>query len=107
MLIRPVTDLRNHYPDVEKDLRESGVVYLTKNGYGTAVLISLDEYTALTGGQDAPAFSSTDHEKPKASEGRGFLRKFANPDLMPLEKEAGRMHAARKHRNYTVEGDDE
>ena len=41
--IRPVTDLRNQYSEVETDLT-NGPVILTKNGYGASVLISLDLY---------------------------------------------------------------
>ena len=41
--IRPVTDLRNKYSEVETDLA-NGPVILTKNGYGASVLISLDLY---------------------------------------------------------------
>lgn len=37
--IRPVSDLRNKYPEVERDLKK-GPVYLTKNGYGSSVLVS-------------------------------------------------------------------
>ena len=44
--IRPVTDLRNRYPEVENDL-ERGPVVLTKNGYGASVLISIDLYDKL------------------------------------------------------------
>lgn len=44
--IRPVTDLRNHFPEVEHDL-EHGPVVLTKNGYGTSVLVSIDLYDKL------------------------------------------------------------
>jgi len=44
--IRPVTDLRNHYPEVESDL-ERGPVVLTKNGYGASVLVSIDLYDKL------------------------------------------------------------
>lgn len=41
--IRPVTDLRNRYPDVESDV-EKGPVFLTKNGYGTSVLVSIEYF---------------------------------------------------------------
>ena len=41
--IRPVTDLRNKYSEVETDLT-NGPVILTKTGYGASVLISLDLY---------------------------------------------------------------
>jgi len=44
--IRPVTDLRNHYTDVESDL-ERGPVLLTKNGYGASVLVSIGLYDKL------------------------------------------------------------
>lgn len=41
--IRPVTDLRNKYSEVEADLVKGPVIF-TKNGYGASVLISLDLY---------------------------------------------------------------
>ena len=49
MQIRPVSDLRNKYPEIEETVLRSGQpVYLTKNGYGTMVLMSLEQYAALT-----------------------------------------------------------
>ena len=49
MQIRPVSDLRNKYPEIEETVLHSGQpVYLTKNGYGTMVLMSLEQYAALT-----------------------------------------------------------
>jgi len=44
--IRPVTDLRNKYAEVENDLA-NGPVVLTKNGYGASVLVSIDLYDKL------------------------------------------------------------
>lgn len=44
--IRPVTDLRNRYSDVENDLIK-GPVVLTKNGYGASVLISVEMFDRL------------------------------------------------------------
>ena len=44
--IRPVTDLRNRYPEVEGDLARGPVVF-TKNGYGASVLVSIDLYDKL------------------------------------------------------------
>ena len=32
--IRPVSDLRNKFPDIEKIVNAGEPVYLTKNGYG-------------------------------------------------------------------------
>ena len=42
--IRPVSDLRNKFPDVEKAVACGEPVYLTKNGYGTMVVLSMEAY---------------------------------------------------------------
>lgn len=47
--IRPVSDLRNKFPEIEEIVVNSNIpVFLTKNGYGTMVLISIEQYSALT-----------------------------------------------------------
>lgn len=47
--IRPVSDLRNKYTEIEELVQQSGEpVYLTKNGYGSMVLMSIEQYSALT-----------------------------------------------------------
>ena len=47
--IRPVSDLRNKIPEIEDVVVNSNApVFLTKNGYGTMVLMSLEQYSALT-----------------------------------------------------------
>lgn len=51
--IRPVSDLRNKFPDIEKIVNEGEPVYLTKNGYGAMVVLSLDMYSQLTDGVEA------------------------------------------------------
>ncbi len=48
--IRPVSDLRNKFPDIEKIVNDGEPVYLTKNGYGAMVVLSLDMYSKLTDG---------------------------------------------------------
>ena len=46
--IRPVSDLRNKYPEIEElVLKENTAVYLTKNGYGSMVVMSLEKYSKL------------------------------------------------------------
>lgn len=46
--IRPVSDLRNKYPEIEElVLKEDKAVYLTKNGYGSMVVMSLEKYSKL------------------------------------------------------------
>ena len=47
--IRPVSDLRNKFPEIEDIVLKSGQpVYLTKNGYGSMVVLSIEQYSALT-----------------------------------------------------------
>ena len=46
--IRPVSDLRNKYPEIEElVLKEDEAVYLTKNGHGSMVVMSLEKYAKL------------------------------------------------------------
>jgi prevent-host-death family protein len=47
--IRPVSDLRNKFPEIEElVVKEGQPVYLTKNGYGSLVVLSLEKYAELT-----------------------------------------------------------
>ena len=47
--IRPVSDLRNKFPEIEEIVVNSNTpVFLTKNGYGTMVIMSVEQYSALT-----------------------------------------------------------
>lgn len=51
--IRPVSDLRNKFPDIEKVVGGGEPVFLTKNGYGAMVVLSLEAYSKLTDGVEA------------------------------------------------------
>ena len=46
--IRPVSDLRNNFTEIEKEVKNGQPIFLTKNGYGTMVLLSIEEYSKLT-----------------------------------------------------------
>lgn len=47
--IRPVSDLRNKFAEIEKIVSTNkSPVFLTKNGYGSMVVMSLDLYESLT-----------------------------------------------------------
>ena len=46
--IRPVSDLRNKFTEIEVIVNEGKPVYLTKNGYGTMVVMSLEQYANIT-----------------------------------------------------------
>lgn len=76
--IRPVTDLRNHYPEVESDL-ERGPVLLTKNGYGASVLVSISLFDKLTAKQalyEAIANSEAEIDAGKGLEAKAALDKM-------------------------------
>ena len=49
MNIRPVSDLRNHYSDVEAQVNNQGPVFLTKNGYGSMVVMNMEQFDHLNG----------------------------------------------------------
>ena len=43
--IRPVSDLRNHFAEITKEVQESREpVFLTKNGVGSIVVMSMESY---------------------------------------------------------------
>ena len=48
--IRPVSDLRNKFTDIESTVNTGEPVFLTKNGYGSMVVMSLEQYSVLTDG---------------------------------------------------------
>lgn len=47
-MIRPVSDLRNNFAEISKTVHEtSQPVFLTKNGYGDMVVLSMEAYENL------------------------------------------------------------
>ena len=60
--IRPISDLRNHFTEISKLVHETGLpVFLTKNGYGDMVVMSMEAYEKIQ-------FHSEDHDKLKEEE---------------------------------------
>ena len=46
--IRPISDLRNNFTEISRLVHETGEpIFLTKNGYGDMVVMSLEHYQAL------------------------------------------------------------
>lgn len=45
--IRPVSDLSNKFTEIESAVQNGNSVYLTKNGYGAMVVLSLEKYSEL------------------------------------------------------------
>lgn len=47
-MIRPVSDLRNHFADISRTVHETAQpVFLTKNGYGDMVVMSMETFERL------------------------------------------------------------
>lgn len=49
-VIRPISDLRNRFTAISKECHENGEpVFLTKNGQGDLVVMSIEEYEKMQG----------------------------------------------------------
>ncbi len=46
--IKPISDLRNKFTEIENIVKSGEPVYLTKNGYGSMVVLSIETYSMLT-----------------------------------------------------------
>ena len=78
--IRPVSDLRNNFTEIEALVKEGEAVYLTKNGYGTMVVLGIEQYSALI-----------DHIEMKLDEADRFATE--NPVRYTAEEVFGRARA--------------
>uniref|UniRef100_I5AQ45 Antitoxin n=1 Tax=Eubacterium cellulosolvens (strain ATCC 43171 / JCM 9499 / 6) TaxID=633697 RepID=I5AQ45_EUBC6 len=83
MQIRPVSDLRNKFTDIEKIVQSGDPVYLTKNGYGAMVVLSLEAYSRITEPEEyimdvADAAASSTEERLTHDEVFGSIRRKLN-----------------------------
>ena len=63
--IKPITDLKDDYDSIQKTiLEQEQTVYLTKNGFGTVVMLSLENYSKLV---DVPNAVLSDVDNTKKS----------------------------------------
>lgn len=81
--IKPVSDLRNKFPDIEKIVNSGEPVYLTKNGYGAMVVLSLEAYSKLVDGvefilDETDSAAERDHRRYDHKEVFGELRRRIN-----------------------------
>lgn len=86
--IRPVSDLQNKLTEIEEIVQQGEPVFLTKNGYGSMVVLSVEQYSALL---DRAADPSADAVQPEEEE--------LNAASAPAEEDAvqpedGAPHAA-------------
>ena len=83
MQIRPVSDLRNKFTEIESVVREGSPVYLTKNGYGSMVVLSIEAYEKLTNQVEYAldyADYMAEHDSTRLSHEDVFSRVRANID---------------------------
>ena len=81
--IKPVSDLRNKFTEIEKLVNEGTPVYLTKNGYGTMVVLSIESYSNLIEGVEdaldlADASAAASDKRMSHEEVFGKLRAMVN-----------------------------
>ena len=81
--IRPVSDLRNKFTDIEKCVSEGEPVFLTKNGYGSMVVMSIETYSRMAQNveqalDEADAFAEASTERMSHEEVFGELRRRVN-----------------------------
>lgn len=82
--IRPVSDLRNNFAEISKLVHETAQpVFLTKNGYGDMVVLSMEAYDNLQ-------FESEVYFKLQAAEKEAELTavRFSSKDVLKAIKEA-------------------
>lgn len=79
--IRPVSDLRNKFTEIEETIKVGNPVYLTKNGYGSMVIMSIETYSNLT--------NAIDNELEKAEiEARKTKKRYTHKEVFDkLKKE--------------------
>lgn len=81
--IRPISDLRNKFTEIERAVVGGDPVYLTKNGYGSMVVMSLEAYSRLTDSvekalDEADMFASENDKRYSHDEVFANLRRKVN-----------------------------
>lgn len=82
--IRPVSDLRNHFAEISKQVHETAQpVFLTKNGFGDMVVLSMEAYENLQ-------FESEVYFKLQAAEREAETTntRYSSKDVLKAMKEA-------------------
>lgn len=83
-MIRPVSDLRNNFADISKTVHETAQpVFLTKNGYGDMVVLSMEAFENLQ-------FESEVYFKLQEAEKEAELtdRRYSSKDVLKAMKDA-------------------
>ncbi len=80
--IRPISDLRNNFADISKTVHETGQpVFLTRNGYGDMVVMSMEAYENMR-------FESEVYSK--LAEAEITQERFSSKDVLAAMRKAAR-----------------
>lgn len=82
-MIRPVSDLRNNFADISKTVHETAQpVFLTKNGYGDMVVLSMEAFEKLQ-------FDSEIYSKLQEAEREAELtdQRYSSKDVLKAMRE--------------------
>lgn len=84
--IRPVSDLRNNFADISKTVHETAQpVFLTKNGYGDMVVMSMEAYEKMQFESDIYyKLAEAEREAEETNE------RFSSKDILSAMKKAAR-----------------
>lgn len=83
-MIRPVSDLRNNFAEISRTVHETAKpVFLTKNGYGDMVVLSMEAYESLQ-------FESEVYFKLQAAEREADLtdKRYSSKEVLQAMREA-------------------
>ena len=83
-MIRPVSDPRNNFADISKTVHETAQpVFLTKNGYGDMVVMSMEAFESLQ-------FESEVYFKLQAAEREAELtdKRYSSKEILQAMREA-------------------
>lgn len=79
--IRPIPDLQNDYNSIEQSILENDqTIYLTKNGYGSMVMMSLEKYSQLADTTNIIPSQPEGNKKKEHTGGVSKLRKVVIDD---------------------------
>ena len=83
-MIRPVSDLRNNFAEISKIVHETAQpVFLTKNGFGSMVVLSMEAYENLQ--LESEIFFKLKEAEKEAEKN---LQRFSSKDILKAAKDA-------------------
>lgn len=87
-MIRPVSDLRNNFADISKTVHETAQpVFLTKNGYGDMVVLSMEAFENLQFESEV-YFKLQEAEREAEREAELTEQRYSSKDVLKAMKAA-------------------